>query len=146
MATTHRIEETIPSDPAAAEQVQARIIGLLESLEFPARDVFGIRLALEEAIVNAIKHGNQLDPSKSVRIFCEINSRRAVVEVEDEGPGFTIVDVPDPTSEENLDKPSGRGIMLMKAFMTSVAFNDRGNRVILEKVITDGDASAAAPA
>ncbi len=137
MATTHRIEETIPSEPSAAEKVQERIIRLLESLEFPARDVFGIRLALEEAIVNAIKHGNGMDPSKSVHIRCEINGRRALVEIEDEGPGFDPVDVPDPTAEENLDKPSGRGIMLMKAFMTRIEYRGRGNCVCLEKVFED---------
>jgi serine/threonine-protein kinase RsbW len=65
---THRFDETIPSELDAAERIQDRIIALLEQEGFSARDVFGMRLALEEAIVNAIKHGNRMDPDKSVRI------------------------------------------------------------------------------
>jgi serine/threonine-protein kinase RsbW len=97
------------------------------------RDVFGMRLALEEAIVNAIKHGNKMDPQKTVSIKCEIDSNRICVQIEDQGPGFSPTDVPDPTSEENLEKPGGRGIMLMKAFMTKVRYNACGNQVTLEK-------------
>ena len=134
MSTSQLINETIASDLEAAERIQNRIIGLLENLEFPARDLFGMRLALEEAIVNAIKHGNRMDPSKSVRVSCEADSSRAVVIIEDEGSGFAPTDVPDPTAEENLEKPGGRGIMLMKAFMTHVEYNQKGNRVRLEKV------------
>ena len=139
MSTNQRINETIASDLEAAERIQNRIIGLLETLEFSARDVFGMRLALEEAIVNAIKHGNRMDPSKSVKVLCEADASRAVVIIEDEGPGFAPTDVPDPTAEENLEKPGGRGIMLMKAFMTRVEYNQKGNRVRLEKV-RDGSA------
>ncbi len=134
MSTSQHINETIASDLEAAERIQNRIIGLLEALEFSARDLFGMRLALEEAIVNAIKHGNRMDPSKSVRVSCEADASHAVVIIEDEGTGFAPTDVPDPTAEENLEKPGGRGIMLMKAFMTRVEYNKKGNRVLLEKV------------
>lgn len=133
MSTTHRFTETIPSELQAAERIQERIISVLEGFEYPMRDVFGMRLALEEAIVNAIKHGNKMDPKKTVSIKCEIDSNRVCVQIEDQGPGFSPIDVPDPTSEENLDKPGGRGIMLMKAFMTKVQYNARGNQVTLEK-------------
>ncbi len=57
-----------------------------------------------------------------------------LIEIEDEGTGFTPEEVPDPTSIENLEKPCGRGIMLMRAFMSRIEYNDQGNRVILEKV------------
>lgn len=141
MATTERFSETISSDLQAAERVQDRIISLLESMEFEARDVFGMRLALEEAIVNAIKHGNGMDPSKSVEIECEIGEERALVVVTDEGTGFDPMDIPDPTEADNLEKPGGRGIMLMKAFMTRVEYNDRGNQVVLEKIRENGEES-----
>lgn len=133
MSTPNHFSETIPSELQAAERVQERIVSLLEKMEFPARDVFGMRLALEEAMVNAIKHGNQMDPQKTVSIRCEIDPTRVHVQIEDQGPGFSPTDVPDPTAEENLEKPGGRGIMLMKAFMTKVEYNARGNRVTLEK-------------
>jgi serine/threonine-protein kinase RsbW len=93
-----------------------------------------MRLALEEAIVNAIKHGNRMDPNKSVRIHCEVDPSRIYVEVEDQGPGFNPSDIPDPTAIENLEKPGGRGIMLMRAFMTRVEYVGKGNQVQLEKV------------
>lgn len=134
MSTTNQLNETIPSDLAEAERIQERIVGLLEAHEFPPRDVFGMRLALEEAIVNAIKHGNGMDPAKSIRVSVTVNTEKVLVEIEDEGPGFDPKDVPDPTSEENLERPGGRGIMLMRAFMTSVEYNDSGNLVRLEKL------------
>ncbi len=140
MSTTERLSETIPSELQAAERVQEQIVAMLERMEYPARDVFGMRLALEEAIVNAIKHGNRMDPKKTVSIRCEIDAHRVHVQIEDEGPGFSPTDVPDPTAEENLEKPGGRGIMLMKAFMTKVEYNARGNQVTLEKT---RDAEAA---
>lgn len=124
---------SIPSCTAEGQAVQERIITLLEKLGYSMKDVFGVRLALEEALVNAIKHGNGMDPNKQVHVLCEINDERARIVIEDEGPGFDPHDVPDPTAEENLEKPGGRGIMLMKAFMSEVTYSDTGNRVELVK-------------
>jgi len=130
-------EEVIPSDTAAGQSVQERIIQLLEALRYDERDVFGVRLAIEEALVNAIKHGNRMDPSKTVRITCHIAPHKVRIEIEDQGEGFLPAEVPDPTADENLERPCGRGIMLMRAFMSSIAFNASGNCVILEKHRTD---------
>ncbi len=139
MPTPEQFEVTIPSDTAAGQAVQERIVNRLEELEFPPRDVFGMRLALEEALVNAIKHGNGMDPEKSVRVTCRIDEAMVRVEIEDEGPGFDVSDVPDPTAEENLERPCGRGIMLMRAFMTRVEYNSKGNCLTLEKSRAGGD-------
>lgn len=131
-----RIEEfevVIPSDTAAGQPVQDRIVQHLESLKYDDRDVFGVRLAIEEALVNAIKHGNRMDPNKTVRVFCRVCHQKIRIEVEDQGDGFKPSDVPDPTADENLERPCGRGIMLMRAFMTTIEYNDSGNRVVLEK-------------
>jgi len=135
-----RIEEfevTIPSETLAGQSVQERIVRHLEALADAEHDVFGVRLALEEALVNAIKHGNQMDPSKQVRIRCRICSQRVRIEIEDQGEGFDPNDVPDPTADENLERPCGRGIMLMRAFMNSIEYNAAGNRVVLEKIRTN---------
>ena len=126
-------EVVIPNNTSAGQSVQERIIQLLEELRYEERDVFGIRLALEEALVNAIKHGNQMDPNKTVRVTCRVASDRVRIEIEDQGDGFHPAEVPDPTADENLERPCGRGIMLMRAFMSSIAFNASGNCVILEK-------------
>lgn len=127
-------EVTIPSDTVQGQAVQERIVNLLETLAYPPRDVFGVRLALEEAIVNAIKHGNGMDPEKNVRIECSISKDQVKIEIEDEGEGFVPSEVPDPTDFENLEKPCGRGLMLMRSFMTRIDFNASGNRVTLEKI------------
>lgn len=134
-----RFETTIASETAAGQQVQEKIIALLEQFEYSVRDVFGMRLALEEAIVNAIKHGNQYDPEKTVSVVCDVDAVKAIVTVQDEGPGFDISLVPDPTDEINLDKPSGRGIMLMNSFLSKVEYLNEGRCVRLEKERSTGD-------
>jgi serine/threonine-protein kinase RsbW len=131
--SAEEFEIEIPSEPAAGREVQDRIIGLLESYRFQEHDVFGVRLALEEALVNAIKHGNRMDPDKTVRIACLVSNHKVRVEIEDQGCGFVPEEVPDPTADENLERPCGRGIMLMRAFMTLIEYNTVGNRVVLEK-------------
>lgn len=139
MADPVQFEERIPSDPAQGALLQERILSLLEARQYTDRDCFGVKLALEEAIVNAIKHGNGMDPDKCVLVNCHITDELVRITIEDEGPGFDPGDVPDPTEDDNLDKPSGRGLMLMRAFMTSIEYNDKGNRVALEKARTVGD-------
>lgn len=133
MADAFEFNVTIASDTAQGHEVQERILSELEKVGFPDKDLFGVKLALEEGIVNAIKHGNGMDPSKNVFVECEYDGIRVRVTIEDEGAGFDPGDVPDPTEDDNIEKPSGRGLMLMRAFMNRVEYNDKGNRVILEK-------------
>ena len=125
---------SIPSDTSLGREIQERIIGALEDRSFSDHDLFGVRLALEEALVNAIKHGNGMDPDKQVRIECRFDEDRVRIVIEDEGEGFDVAAVPDPTTDENIDKPGGRGIMLMRSFMNLIEYNDQGNRLVLEKV------------
>ncbi len=134
MSSGQAFQFRIPSDIEEGAKVQEHIITLVEQCEYSPRDLFGIRLALEEAVVNAIRHGNRCDPLKRVHIEGEVCPQRVFIEVTDEGPGFNPAAVPDPTDDENLDKPSGRGIMLMRSFMTSVEYSDSGNRVTLLKL------------
>jgi len=129
--TTQEVD--IPNDAAAAKKVIEDVLGLLNKNNWQEQDVFGVHLALEEAVVNAIKHGNQNEASRRVRIAYKLSPRVLRIEIEDEGTGFCPADVPDPTADENLEKPCGRGIMLMRNFMNRVDFNDQGNCVILEK-------------
>jgi serine/threonine-protein kinase RsbW len=133
MSVIEEFEVEIPSDTAAGQEVQARILKMLEDHNFPPRDVFGVRLALEEALVNAIKHGNRMDVNKVVRVGCQVFNEKVRVEIEDQGEGFRPEDVPDPTADENLERPCGRGIMLMRSFMSLIEYNETGNCVILEK-------------
>jgi serine/threonine-protein kinase RsbW len=128
------LDRAIPSDPAEARRVQDEIEALLKSHQFAERDIFCIRLALEEALVNAIKHGNQMDRSKKVRIAYRVERDRFDIEIVDEGPGFDPGDVPDPTCAENLERPCGRGLMLMRHYMNAVCYNRSGNAVSMTKL------------
>ena len=94
---------------------------------------FAIKLAVEEALNNAIKHGNQHDPHKTVEVRYDISDEKAVIVITDQGKGFSLVSVPDPTADENLEKPSGRGLMLMRAYMDEVQHNEAGNQVYMMK-------------
>src|SRR3954463_3041964 len=118
--------------------VQQRILEEVKRHGFNANSIFATRLALEEALVNAIKHGNKLDPAKKVIVEAKVTRKRVQIEVEDQGPGFDRRRVPDPTADENLCKCSGRGILLMESYMTSVKWTKNGRRVQLIK-LGDGE-------
>jgi serine/threonine-protein kinase RsbW len=132
------VEQSIPSDALAGRAVMERLLCELEAVDWIQEELFGVHLAVEEAIVNAIRHGNREDASKQVRVCCRLAKDRLLIEVEDEGEGFVPEEVPDCTEDENLEVPSGRGIMLMRSFMTRVEYNEQGNRVIMEKIRING--------
>jgi serine/threonine-protein kinase RsbW len=96
-------------------------------------DCTAVRLALHEAILNGLRHGNGGDPAKCVRVRYCAGADAMLAEVEDEGPGFDPRRVPEPTLPENLDQPSGRGLLLMRHYLTWVRYSERGNRVTLFK-------------
>ncbi len=124
----------IRSDPAEARRVQDEIECQLKANCFSEKEIFCIKLALEEALVNAIKHGNQFDRSKKVHIAYHVEPERFDVRISDEGAGFDPADVPDPTAIENLERPCGRGLMLMRYYMSEVTFSPAGNCVAMSKL------------
>ena len=124
----------IPSDPAEARKIQEDIERQLQASQFSEKEIFSIKLALEEALVNAIKHGNQFDRNKKVRISYSVHRDRFDIFIRDEGAGFDPADVPDPTAFENLERPCGRGLMLMRYYMTEVSFSSTGNSVSMSKL------------
>src|SRR5688572_6024296 len=124
---------TIRSDFHEGHEVQKRILDDVEKAGFNSTSTFAIKLALEEALINAIKHGNKLDPSKQVVIEARVTPAETEIIVEDEGSGFQRTCVPDPTLEENLEKCSGRGILLMEAYMNRVEWSRGGRRVRMVK-------------
>jgi serine/threonine-protein kinase RsbW len=125
---------SIPSDSAEARRVQEEIERQLKECAYSEREIFSVKLALEEALVNAIKHGNQLDRNKKVHIAYHIRPERFEVVITDEGGGFDPTDVPDPTAAENLERPCGRGLMLMRYYMNEVSFGPCGNSVCMTKL------------
>jgi len=128
-----RREIDLPSERGASRLVMDDLLEQLGLHGWEPSDIFGIHLAVEEAIVNAIVHGNKLDPAKTVHVSCTVSPELARVEITDAGVGFDPASVPDCTLDERLEVPSGRGVMLMRSFMTRIEYNARGNSVLLEK-------------
>lgn len=127
-------ELVIPSDLAAARQLQSEIEEALQIAQFPEAEIFAIKMAVEEALVNAIKHGNQMDPDKRVKVVYTALPDRFDVKITDEGPGFDPSDVPDPTAPENLERPCGRGLLLIRYYMTDVTFDSSGSTICMYKL------------
>ncbi len=126
----------LSSDPHKRREltdVQAQILDEVYKQKFNSDSVFAIKLALEESLINAVKHGNKNDPNKNVHVEAIISPRQVDLIIEDEGPGFDRTKVPDPTAPENLEKASGRGILLIESYMTSVDYSHNGRRVHMVK-------------
>jgi serine/threonine-protein kinase RsbW len=125
-------EFVIPSDLEAARRVQ-EVIEAVVRTAFTEHDAFAVKMAVEEALVNAIKHGNQMDPDKTVRVRYVLGPERFDIRITDEGPGFNPDDVPDPTAPENLERPCGRGLLLIRYYMSEVSFQDSGRTIAMYK-------------
>ncbi|MEM9942137.1 MAG: ATP-binding protein [Planctomycetota bacterium] len=126
-------DNNIPSQPDYCSKVIEILLEQLEKANWQNNDIFGIHMALEEAILNAIHHGNHCSPDKDVHITIELSDSTFFAKIIDQGCGFNPNDVPDPTADENLEKCSGRGVMLMKNFVDEVIYNKKGNQVELHK-------------
>ena len=132
--SSRQFEFTIRSDDQdARDLVEEQILNDIHRRGYNGDAVFAIKLALEEALTNAIRHGNRQDPHKKVHVQAIVSSTEAVIEIEDEGPGFDRCQVPNPTLPENLEKCSGRGIHLIEAYMNEVHYSQGGRRVKMVK-------------
>lgn len=127
------VEMTIPNEFDAARAAEEQILRDVEKHGYEPEACFAIRLSVEEALTNAVKHGNKNDRSKRVHVNYRVDPKQVVILIRDEGPGFNPGTVPDPTSATRLSLPNGRGIMLMHAYMDEVQYNQTGNEVRLVK-------------
>jgi len=121
----------VESRASAIVEICKQVLSELEGNGFGKDDIFAVHLALEEAFINAVKHGNKMDPAKKVKIEYSVGSDKVEVSVTDEGGGFDPEVVPDPRCGENLYKPEGRGLFLIKSYMDLVRFNEQGNCVYM---------------
>ncbi len=130
--------EELSNDRAAITAVGERVIAAAERAGYSEASRFAVRLAIEEAIVNAFKHGHKtLNKSETITVEYEVSPEVISIVVTDKGPGFAPEAVPDPTAEENLMKTSGRGLLLMRAYMTEVSHNEAGNQIRMRYVRPD---------
>ena len=128
-ATMGNTKLKLSSNPENINAVE----GLIEELKDEYKiceDAYGnILVAITEAVNNAIFHGNKCNPDKSVHVSYEYLNNRIAFYIADEGNGFDYYNLPDPTSPENLDKPNGRGVFLMKHLADQIIFSDQGRLV-----------------
>ncbi len=122
---------TLRNDPEEIRAIEEEITTLARARDFPEAACFAIRLALEEAVYNAFRHGHRELPDEPVSLEWKLQDQSLTMTVTDKGPGFNPESIPDPTTEDRLELPHGRGLMLMKAYMTSISYNERGNRVTM---------------
>lgn len=116
------------------EKVVEPILKELIAYNYCEQDQFAVRLSLEEAIMNAYKHGNKADPTKSLDVKWSVDEKEVLISIKDEGEGFDPSKVPDPREEKNLLKPSGRGLLLIRAYMNEVSFNKKCNEIRMRKI------------
>lgn len=109
------------------------VLAALGAFGYSPRDIFGVQLALQEALTNALRHGNRLNPALTVRLRFALTHEDFWSEVLDEGDGFRLAEVADPTGDDQLERCGGRGVFLMRTYMTRVSYNAPGNCVTLYK-------------
>lgn len=125
---------TVPGSLEKVRDVENLILTAAGTIGYNQADMFAIRLCLEEALTNAVRHGNGGDITKQVTVRYFISDKMLEVFVEDQGSGFRPEDVPDPRSQENISRPGGRGLLLMRAYLDQLAYLGRGNIVHMVKM------------
>jgi serine/threonine-protein kinase RsbW len=128
-----KIEFELPSDLALMNGVLQYLLDRVAKLGLIKPERSNLFIALDEAFVNAVKHGNKNDPTKLLRVTAELSCKEACFTIEDEGPGFNVQEIPDPRDPANLFKTSGRGVLLIYNIMDEVEYNAQGNRVKMVK-------------
>ena len=131
------VDKTFQSKFGEAHQLVDDVLAQMTAQGWSDRDVFAVNMALEESISNAIEHGNHGNPQRHFRVTCCVAPNLVNISVHDEGKGFERKLVPNPTEDENLENPSGRGVLLIHGFMTRVWYNDAGNVIYMEKEPSD---------
>lgn len=126
-------DKQIPSDPNIGVKLICDLLEQLQQCGWSEKDIFAIHMSFEEALMNAIKHGNCRDLDKLVEVALRTSHKQIYIKITDEGRGFDPDSLPDPTQDEYIERPCGRGVMLMRCYMDVVIFNDAGNSVEMFK-------------
>lgn len=127
------LHKIVKSNPEILPELEEKIIEIAKSLNIEKNKINSLALSFSEAISNSMKHGNKYNTNKNVEIDVFTENDKLYISLKDEGEGFDIESVPDPTKPENILKESGRGIHIMKNFLDELVYNfsPNGTQVIL---------------
>ncbi|MDD4957209.1 MAG: ATP-binding protein [Candidatus Omnitrophica bacterium] len=131
------IKAILKNDVAMLKDISRQLVEELKNMKVKEEIVFDVRLAFEEALRNAMIHGNRLDPGKKVKVEADMREQYVVISIEDEGSGFDPDSLPDPTLERNLLREGGRGVFLIKKLMDEVIYENNGKKVRMVKMFCD---------
>ncbi|MCX5705509.1 MAG: ATP-binding protein [Candidatus Omnitrophica bacterium] len=127
--------------PSRLEMIPPLVQAVIEKLEksgLSKEKLFDVKLCLDEALVNAVKHGNKFSPEHHVEVEAEITGDSLIIQVRDRGQGFDYTKIPNPTEKSNLEKNHGRGVFLIKTLMDKVEHFDSGRTIKMVKFIKNG--------
>lgn len=127
------IEFELPSAISPMHAILDYLMKRVEKVGVVRSENSNLFIALDEAFVNAVKHGNKFDAGKNIKISADVSPKEARFTIEDEGEGFDVTTIPDPCDPENLFKTSGRGVLFIYNIMDEVKYNERGNRLTMIK-------------
>jgi serine/threonine-protein kinase RsbW len=127
------IEFELPSAISPMHSILDYLMKRVEKVGIVRSENSNLFIALDEAFVNAVKHGNKFDARKNIKITADVSVKEARFTIEDEGEGFDVTAIPDPCDPENLFKTSGRGVLFIYNIMDEVKYNERGNRLTMIK-------------
>ncbi len=116
-AQTKRMDVTLETLFDSVDLAEDITLGVAEAAGFDEESRYRIAMSVREAVINAVEYGNCFAREKNIFLALELMPDKLVIHIRDEGAGFELAEIPDPLSEENLLKPSGRGILLIRAFM-----------------------------
>ena len=128
-----KIQFEVPSVISLMHDILDYLMKRVEKVGVVNPETSNLFVALDEAFVNAVKHGNKFDANKLIRITADVSSEEARFTIEDEGDGFDVAEIPDPLDPQNLFKTSGRGVLFIYNIMDEVKYNERGNRLTMVK-------------
>jgi serine/threonine-protein kinase RsbW len=129
--TTELFTLQLPSQPDSIAQLEVLIEEIADKYQITEDTFANMMTCLSEAVNNAILHGNKQDADKKVIVNAEVDGRRIIWTVTDEGEGFDPNHIPDPTAPENLESLTGRGVFIIKHLADQCVFNDKGNELEL---------------
>jgi len=120
-----------PSDMVQGHEAIEELMQALEESAWEGRDLFHVRTAVEEGVVNAVEHGNMRNLDKFVRLDFRVSPSLCYIQITDEGQGFCRAELKDCTDDEFVDKPRGRGVHLIEQLMSETSYNERGNQLTM---------------